>query len=59
LVDSDRAEFRGQFQGSDINPQEIESFKIVSRDQVKENFKRIKVEARAILEGRAGKEDGG
>ncbi len=61
LVDSDRTELRGQFQESDMEAQEIEAFKIVGEDQVKEDSRRIKEEARAILEGRAGEEnrDGG
>ena len=40
-----------------MNPLEIESFKVVREDQVKENFKRIKAEALAILQGQVG-EDG-
>ena len=57
LVDSQDTEFRVQFQESNITPQEIESFKVVLEDQVKENFKRIKAEARAILKGSVGEDD--
>ena len=58
LVDSDQAEFRGRFLESDKNPQEIEPFKVVGEEQVKENFRRFKEEARAILDGRTGEKDG-
>ena len=51
-------EFRAQFHESNITPREIESFKVVIKDHVKENFKRIKAEAQAILEGRVGEEKG-
>jgi len=57
LVDSDIHEFKGKLVEELHEWRDIEPFSSVSESEVKDNFRKIKEESKAILEGRSGKGD--